>query len=338
MRYKGMPQLYITVGTITPPVAGTLSVAERTPDTASLAWSAPSDGVTSYDIYRQDVGMMEAFSPPNAISTISLNTPVLKVGSTSGLTFTDQGLSYGVVYAYYVETHKSAGNSTLSNTVRTDSVAMQGLPSIPGKPVVELANQSTKSDVKLSWGASNSQAGIKEYIVYRKLTSTSAGPTQSSPGVYVIGGNLEFSSPIEIARTTDLSYLDRGLSYNTKCEYCVQAVDKNEVPSYISPSIEIVVKDITAPTAPDNLKIGDVQRQDEDVQYDFTGRSGARNALLGPGREIVLRWDPSEDNNEVTGYNIYRRAFGKDLKDDTYWEESEQLIGSTKDNVFVDNA
>jgi hypothetical protein len=89
--------------------------------------------------------------------------------------------------------------------------------------------------------------------------------------------------------------------------------------SFISDPLNVTVS-VMAPTAPGNLKIGNVRRSGEDVKYDFPDKAGIVNALMGPLRDVVLQWDPSKDNSKVVGYNIYRKGFGKDLKTYEYWE------------------
>ena len=250
VRYKNLIIAHpsITIGAITMPAEGSLLVTGRTPATAFLAWFAPPGDTApaSYDIYRQKVDVAQGFTPYLAIATINVYDKALKIGSTSGLTFTDQGLSYDAVYTYYVIANYSAGYSTASNTVRTDSVPMEGLPSIPDNLEIQLANQSSKADLKLSWTASDSPAGIKEYVVYRNITRASAA-TQIPNGTIVLGG-IDLTA--ELGRTSDLSFIDCGLNYTDKCEYSVQALDKNGVPSYISAPLEVSLQDFVP-----NLKL-----------------------------------------------------------------------------------
>ena len=61
---------------------------------------------------------------------------------------------------------------------------------------------------------------------------------------------------------------------------------------------------------PGELRAGDVLRQGDNVQYDFPEDLGIRNVLLGPKREVALRWEPSTDNLGVVDYNVYRFGSG----------------------------
>lgn len=337
VRYKSSPWLYITVGTITPPVQGSLAIAGRTPTTASLAWSAPSgsEAPTSYDIYRQKVDWMSGFSPNIHIVDNTFNT-ALKVGSTTGLTFTDQGLSCDVVYAYYVVANYAAGNINESNTVRTDSVTMQGLPPTPGNLRVDLQTQST---LTLSWQCQQATNGIKEYIIYRGFTQPTIMMVNSKPYVSYLS-----ETPIELGRSSGTSFTDSGLAYEDQCEYSVQTVDENGIPSLISAPVTVTIPDLTPPTAPGNLQAGDVLRQGDSVQYAFPESTGIRNVILGPRREVALRWDPSTVNADiaalnvgVVAYDVYRSVVGYNAADNAFWGEQNKLVGSTTDTSFIDS-
>ncbi len=328
--YKSWPNPFITIGAVTLQPTGYLSITGRTPATSSLSWSAPTGGAapTGYDIYRQKVDWMSGLSPslPTVHNTF---TTVQKVGSTTGLTFTDQGLDYNMVYAYYVKANYPAGNSTVTNTVRTDSVTMQDLPSTP---LYLRADNQTQTSLTLHWNGSQSPYGIKEYIIYRKTTwNGEAKSTVRPDGSFVISGGISSETPVEIGRSSSTSFKDSGLDINEQCEYYVQAVDGYGIPSLISSPLKISIPDLTPPTAPGSLQAGNVLRQGDEVQYVFPEESGFRNAVLGPKREIALRWEPSTDNAGVVGYNIYRLAMGAD------WCEKKHLVGSTKDTFFIDS-
>lgn len=89
----------------TPPTApANLASPDKTDTTVSLTWSASSDnvGVTGYNVYRNDV----------------------QVGSPSGTSYTDTGLTANTAYTYKIKAKDAAGNlSAESNrmTVTTSS-------------------------------------------------------------------------------------------------------------------------------------------------------------------------------------------------------------------------
>jgi chitinase len=86
-------------GDTTPPSApGSLHVTGTTSSSVSLAWTASTDnvGVTGYDVYRGST----------------------KVGTVTGTSFTNSGLSASTTYSFTVKAHDAAGNvSAASNSV-----------------------------------------------------------------------------------------------------------------------------------------------------------------------------------------------------------------------------
>ncbi|GHJ42849.1 hypothetical protein Cs7R123_01910 [Catellatospora sp. TT07R-123] len=96
-------------GDCTAPSAPTLSTTGKSDTTVSLSWTASTDnvGVTGYEVFRG--------------STL--------VGSPSGTTFTDTGLTASTAYAYTVKARDAAGNrSAAGNTV---SVTTDATPPPP---------------------------------------------------------------------------------------------------------------------------------------------------------------------------------------------------------------
>ncbi len=248
VRYKSRPNPYITIGAVTLQPTGYLSITGRTPTTASLAWVPPSgsEAPAGYEIYRQKIGWMSGLSFNIHFIDNTFNT-VEKVGSTSGLTFTDQGLSCNFIYAYYVKINYSAGNSAASNTVRTDFVAMTGLPSTPDKLEFEVEAVNWTPVLKLRWTSSSSPAGIKEYVVYRKIERVSKS-TERPDGTIILDGKLSYPEPVEIARMSGATYyIDCDVDAGDQCGYYVQAIDNNGVPSLCSAPLNVTVPDVEPP-------------------------------------------------------------------------------------------
>ncbi|MEN6326344.1 MAG: PKD domain-containing protein [Syntrophomonas sp.] len=332
---------YITLGTVAGLAPGQLLMTSLTPTEATLAWSAPPNDnnltVAGYDIYRRVVGKNAAFDP-SILTMSSAETQVQCVGSTDELTFTDQNLMCVNIYEYFVKTRYSSGGSSLaSNTVRTDSLPIPGLPYTPNNLRADFENQTaTTSDLKLYWDKSLAASGIKEYVVYRKMTAAPPPKQESDSGVIIIGGVSEVA-PREIGRSSSTDFIDRNLPLGYKCEYYVQAVDNNGIPSYLSRPLELTIIDTTPPTAPGDLQAGDIWRQGNSVQYAYPPESGIRNVLLGPQREVALRWQPSTDNVKLVGYDIYRSVTGKDPSNNTYWGKQNFLLGSTQDTSLIDS-
>lgn len=119
--------------TTAPSVPGNLTVTGTTATTASLSWSPSSDnvGVTGYQVYRDGV----------------------QVGTPSGTTYTDTGLSASTAYAYTVKARDAADNVSAasgSKTATTQSSSggaavpfgSHSIPYAPGMLTVS-GNQST---------------------------------------------------------------------------------------------------------------------------------------------------------------------------------------------------
>ena len=84
-------------GDTTPPTAPTnLAVTGTTAASVSLSWSASTDnvGVVAYDVYRNGT----------------------KVGTASGTTYTDTGLTAGTAYTYTVRARDGAGNVSAASS------------------------------------------------------------------------------------------------------------------------------------------------------------------------------------------------------------------------------
>ncbi|WP_345516432.1 DUF4832 domain-containing protein, partial [Phytohabitans houttuyneae] len=113
-------------GDCTAPSAPVLSSSGKTDSTVSLSWTAASDnvGVTGYEVFRG--------------STL--------VGSPSGTSFTDIGLSASTSYGYTVRARDAAGNrSAASNTVTVTTNAVTTglvLDNFDGTPAYPSASQN----------------------------------------------------------------------------------------------------------------------------------------------------------------------------------------------------
>jgi chitinase len=96
-------------GTVTiPPTPTGLAVTGTTSSSVSLSWSA-SSGATGYNVYRGGT----------------------KVGSPTGTTFTDTGLTASTTYSYTVSATNSAGESAKSGAVSATTNGTGGGGSLP---------------------------------------------------------------------------------------------------------------------------------------------------------------------------------------------------------------
>jgi chitinase len=171
-------------GDTTPPSApGSVHSTGVTASSVSLAWSASTDnvGVSGYDVFRGST----------------------KVGTVTGTSFTNSGLSASTTYSYTVKAHDAAGNnSAASNAVSVTTSASGGgggdttPPSAPGSLH---STGTTASSVSLAWSASTDNVGVTGYDVFRSST--------------------------KVGTVTGTSFTDSGLSASTTYSYTVKAHD-----------------------------------------------------------------------------------------------------------------
>ncbi|GAA2354799.1 hypothetical protein Cme02nite_48100 [Catellatospora methionotrophica] len=165
-----------------PSVPGGLTVTGTTASSVALAWTASTDniGVTGYDVYRGTT----------------------KVGTATGTTYSDTGLTASTAYSYTVRARDAAGNtSAASASVTGTTTAGGGDTSAPTVPANLRAGAVTTSSITLAWDASTDNVGVTGYDVYRGTTKANANP--------VVG----------------TSYTDTGLTASTAYSYTVRARD-----------------------------------------------------------------------------------------------------------------
>ena len=136
----------------------------------------------------------------------------------------------------------------------------------PSVPTGLTASATSVSQINLSWTASTDNTAVTGYKIYR-CTGSSCTPTTL------------VSSP---SATT---YSNTGLLASTAYTYAVSAVDAaaNESAKSITASATTLSPDTQAPSVPSGL-----------------------SAMAVSSSQINLSWTASVDNNEVTGYKVYR--------------------------------
>jgi hypothetical protein len=166
-----------TGATIPAPPTGVNATAGNAQVTVS--WTA-SSGATSYNVKR---------------STTS-GGPYTTVGSPTGTSFTNTGLTNGTTYFYVVTAVNSAGES--GNSAQVSGTPNVSIPSIPTGLIATAGN----AQVSLSWNASS---GATSYNVKRATTSGGPYTTVGSP--------------------TTTSFVNTGLTNGTTYYYVVSAVN-----------------------------------------------------------------------------------------------------------------
>lgn len=193
----------------TPPTVPTgLTGAAQNWSTVNLSWSASSDGagpgLAGYKVYRNGT----------------------QIGTTSGTSYTDSGLTANTAYSYTVSAYDTVGSTSAQS-----SAALATTPNTPtpGTPTGLTASAPSYSTVSLSWSAASDTGGpgISGYTVYR-------GGTQ-------------------IGTTSGTSYTDSALTANTNYSYTVSAYDTAGHASAQSSAASVTTPNTPAPSAPTGL-------------------------------------------------------------------------------------
>ncbi len=144
----------------------------------ALTWLAATDnvGVRGYRVYRNGT----------------------LVGSPTGTSYNDTGLTNGTSYAYTVRAIDAAGNLSAASGSATAAPFAPVDTTAPTAPASLIATPGN-TQVALGWAAASDNVGVTGYRVYR-------------------GGTL-------IGSPATTSYLDGGLTNGTSYSYTVRAVD-----------------------------------------------------------------------------------------------------------------
>jgi Gametolysin peptidase M11/Fibronectin type III domain len=148
----------------TPPSApASLAATPQGPTSVALAWTAATDdvGVTGYRVYRGGT----------------------QIGSTTGLSYTDSGLTPSTTYAYEVRAVDAATNLGPPRAASATTPAQTDVtpPSAPALTATVVKGRR----VELSWTASSDASGIAAYRVLRngvQIAQTTARSLSDRPG------------------------------------------------------------------------------------------------------------------------------------------------------------
>ena len=226
-----------------PPTApGNLTATAASTSQINLSWTVSTStvGLRNYIVQRcQGAGC----------------TNFAQIASPTGTTYSDTGLTSGTSYSYQVQAVDTAGNlSAFSNVA---SATTQAPPTAPGNLT---ATAASTSQINLSWTASTSTVGLRNYIVQR---CQGAGCTNFAP----------------IASPTGTTYSDTGLTSGTSYSYQVQAVDTAGNLSAFSNMASATTQ--APPTAPSNLTATAASTSQINVSWTAsTSTVGLRNYIV----------------------------------------------------------
>ena len=188
-----------------PSAPGSLQGTAVSTSRIDLAWTASTDnvGVSGYRIYRNGA----------------------VIGTTTGTSYSDTGLSEYTTYTYRVAAYDAEGNESSQSSPLSATTVDATPPSVPSNLQGTAASTSR---IDLTWSASTDNAGVTGYRVYRN-------------------GSL-------VASPAGTSYNDTGLSEATSYSYRVAAYDDEGNESSQCGAVAVYTADATAPSVPSNLQ------------------------------------------------------------------------------------
>ena len=159
----------------------------------SLSWGAATDnvGVTGYQVERCQGAGCSIF---------------VQVGTPTGTTFADSGLTAGTSYSYRVRATDAAGNLGPYGNTASATTAQGGDGQLPSAPGTLTATAAGSTGVSLSWGAATDNVGVTGYQVER---CQGAG----------------CSTFVQVGTPTGTTFADSGLTAGTSYSYRVRATD-----------------------------------------------------------------------------------------------------------------
>ncbi|WP_329125170.1 glycoside hydrolase family 6 protein [Streptomyces sp. NBC_01465] len=273
--------------TTAPSVPAGLTVTGTTSSSVSLSWTASTDnvGVTGYDIYRGGT----------------------LVGSSTGTTFTNTGLSASTAYSFTVRAKDAAGNvSAQTSAVSGTTAAGTGDTTAPSVPAGLTVTGTTASSVSLSWTASTDNVGVTGYDIFRAgtqvgsstgTTFTNSGLSASTPYSFTVrakdaAGNVSAQSSPVTGTTTAGS----GGGGSLKVQY--KNNDSAAGDNQIKPGLQLV-----------NTGTGAVALSSVKIRYWFSGEAGSSTystncdyAVMGCG---ALSQSVGTSGSSTTGADRY---------------------------------
>ncbi|MFC5529654.1 DUF4832 domain-containing protein [Cohnella yongneupensis] len=229
--------------TAAPSAPANLAQTGTTSSSVSLSWNASTDnvGVTGYIVYRGGA----------------------QVGTPTGTSFTDTGLSASTAYVYTVKARDAAGNLSAASSalsVTTSAASDATPPSAPGNLA---SSGKTSSSVSLAWSTSTDNVGVTGYIVYR--------------------GGTQVGTP------TGTSFTDTGLSASTAYVYTVKARDAAGNLSAASSALSVTTDAATAQTSYEAEATGNALGGNAATASCGSCSGGSKVGYVGNG--ATLQWN-----------------------------------------------
>ena len=278
---------------IAPSVPSGLSATPVSSSQINLAWRASTDnvGVAGYRIYRNGS----------------------QIGTVTGTSYSNTGLSASTAYSYTVSAYDAAGNvsgQSASVTATTQSAVDTQAPSVPAN-VTATAVFSTQ--INISWNPSTDNIGVAGYKLYKN-------------------GNL-------VATISKTNYSDTGLSASTTYTYSVSAYDVAGNVSGQSIQATATTKALTSytilKTATSAIIDGDLSEYRDSNAITFSPSSGGNIVM------VKALWD---DQGLYLAYEITDTHLNAEalLRDGEVWNDDsvEWFIdvlsnGGASDNLYA---
>ena len=206
--------------TTAPSVPAGLTATANGMDKVDLSWTASTDdvAVTGYRVYR---------------CTGAACSNYTQIGTTSGTTYNDTGLTAETTYRYRIAAVDAAGNASAQGTAVSATTAQD--TAAPTVPTGVSATAVSISQINLSWAASTDNIAVTGYKVYRCTGVSCSNYTQ-------------------VGTPSGTTYNDTGLTVSTTYRYQVTALDARGNESARSTTVSAATNsDTTAPSVPAGL-------------------------------------------------------------------------------------
>ncbi|MCG3111308.1 MAG: fibronectin type III domain-containing protein [Candidatus Manganitrophus sp. SB1] len=183
----------------------------------NLSWNPSTDnvGVTGYQIQR-------------CPGTTSCTTAFTQIGTATGTSFNNTGLTNGTAYRYRVRAVDAAGRLSSFSNIATATTLDTAAPTAPTDLI---ATPASGTQINLSWTASTDNVGVSGYWIERCTGATCTNFVR-------VNGTLVIAT----------TFNNTGLTPATTYRYRVQAADAAENLSPFSTVVNATTLDTTPPT------------------------------------------------------------------------------------------